>query len=71
MVMGLPHCRHSKLQLLNCRYVGIKNPDCQIDNLHCDQIIIITSLAKEVIFLVAFVCLSVDNDTQKVTNGLG
>ena len=44
---------------------------------------IITSLAKEVMFLVAlvslsvclfvclFVCLSVDNITQKVMNGLG
>ena len=39
----------------------------------------ITSLAKEVMFLVAlvslfvclFVCLSVDNITQKVMNGLG
>ena len=39
----------------------------------------ITSLAKEVMFLVAlvslsvclFVCLSVDNITQKVTTGLG
>ena len=42
-------------------------------------IIIITSLAKEVMFLVElvslsvclFVCLSVDNITQKVMNGLG
>ena len=45
--------------------------------------IFITSLAKEVMFLVAlvslsvclsvclFVCLSVDNITQKVMNGLG
>ena len=41
--------------------------------------LIITSLAKEVMFLVAlvslsvclFVCLSVDNITQKVMNGLG
>ena len=36
---------------------------------------IVTSLAKEVMFLVAlvclFVCLSVDNITQKVMNGLG
>ena len=40
---------------------------------------LITSLAKEVMFLVAlvslsvclFVCLSVDNITQKVMNGLG
>ena len=36
---------------------------------------IITSLAKEVMFLVALVslsvCLSVDNITQKVMNGLG
>ena len=35
----------------------------------------ITSLAKEVMFLVALVslsvCLSVDNITQKVMNGLG
>ena len=35
----------------------------------------VTSLAKEVMFLVAlvclFVCLSVDNITQKVMNGLG
>ena len=35
----------------------------------------ITSLAKEVMFLVAlvclFVCLSVNNITQKVMNGLG
>ena len=38
-------------------------------------ILIITSLAKEVMFLVAlvclFVCLSVDNISQKVMNGLG
>ena len=46
-------------------------------------IFIVTSLAKEVMFLVAlvslsvclfvclFVCLSVDNITQKVMNGLG
>ena len=41
--------------------------------------LLITSLAKEVMFLVAlvslsvclFVCLSVDNITQKVMNGLG
>ena len=36
--------------------------------------LIITSLAKEVLFLVAwvclFVCLSVSNITQKVLNGL-
>ena len=40
---------------------------------------VITSLAKEVMFLLAlaslfvclFVCLSVDNITQKVINGLG
>ena len=36
---------------------------------------IITSLAKEVMFLVVlvclFVCLFVDNITQKVMNGLG
>ena len=36
---------------------------------------LIASLAKEVMFLVAlvclFVCLSVDNITQKVMNGLG
>ena len=36
---------------------------------------IITSLAKEVMFLVAlvclFVCLFVDNISQKVMNGLG
>ena len=35
----------------------------------------VTSLAKEVMFLVALVslsvCLSVDNITQKVMNGLG
>ena len=29
------------------------------------------ALAKEVLFLVALVCLSVDNITQKVMNGLG
>ena len=38
-------------------------------------VIIITSLAKEVMFLVALVCLSVclsvNNITQKVMNGLG
>ena len=42
-------------------------------------LVIITSLAKEVMFLVALVslsvclivCLSVDNITQKVMNGLG
>ena len=33
--------------------------------------VLITSLAKEVMFLVALVCLSVDNITQKVMNGLG
>ena len=46
---------------------------------HSQSIIFITSLAKEVMFLVAlvslsvclFVCLSVDNITQKVMNGLG
>ena len=36
---------------------------------------LVTSLANEVMFLVAlvclFVCLSVDNITQKVMNGLG
>ena len=32
---------------------------------------LITSLAKEVMLLVALVCLFVDNITQKVTNGLG
>ena len=41
----------------------------------CTMNTIITSLAKEVMFLVAlvslFVCLSVDNITQKVMNGLG
>ena len=42
------------------------------------SISIVTSLAKEVMFLVALVslsvclvCLSVDNITQKVMNGLG
>ena len=47
------------------------------------SVLLITSLAKEVMFLVAlvslsvclsvclFVCLSVDNITQKVMNGLG
>ena len=43
------------------------------------QLLFITSLAKEVMFLVALVslsvclsvCLSVDNITQKVRNGLG
>ena len=37
--------------------------------------VLITSLAKEIMFLVAlvclFVCLFVDNITQKVVNGLG
>ena len=36
---------------------------------------VITSLSKEVMFLVVlvclFVCLSVDNITQKVMNGIG
>ena len=32
---------------------------------------LITSLAKEVMFLVALVCLFVDNITQNVFNGLG
>ena len=47
-----------------------------LDILHTTlPLIIITSLAKEVMFLVAlvclFVCLSVNNITQKVMNGLG
>ena len=52
-----------------------------IETKSCEQVFILffTSLAKEVMFLVAlvclfvclFVCLSVNNITQKVMNGLG
>ena len=60
--------------------IGISPPYVLVQYINEGHIfMIITSLAKEVMFLVALVslsvcvsvCLSVDNITQKVMNGLG